>query len=81
MTIFRASTGLQRDNALNLDFFAAPLQADLVGEGEDLFDPVVAKFKDLKSLLCIEAYALLEDFRAGEFENVRHGKPPGLEQT
>jgi hypothetical protein len=81
VTVLGAATGLQRDDALDLDLVPAPLSAYLVRQVEQLVDAVVGQAQRVERLLFAEPDALLEDLRArdvqdvGQHELLRPGGP------
>ena len=71
--VLGAAAGFQADDALDVDLFAAPLDADFVGEGEEVVDAVVGKLEDLEEFILVEWGAFVQDLLVGAFENVSHG--------
>src|SRR5699024_5645027 len=71
--VLGAAAGLEGDDALDLDLLAAPLQADLVGEGEEFVDAVVVEPEHGERLGVVEAFTPSEHLLPGEFEDVGGG--------
>ena len=64
VAVLRAAAGLQRDDALDLDLGAAPPHPHLVGEREQVRQPVVAGAQHLEDLLLGQPLAAVEHLLA-----------------
>ena len=70
VAILWAAASLQRDNAFNLDLFAAPLQAHLMSQRQQILDAVVVEVENRQGLLVVQPLSADEHLFAGEFQNV-----------
>ena len=70
MAVLWAAASLQRDNAFNLDLFAAPLQAHLMSQCQQILDAVVIEVQNCQGLLIVQPLTAAEHLFSGEFQNV-----------
>src|SRR5262249_23980071 len=69
MAVLGAAPGLERDDALDLDLVAAPPHPHLVGEVEQLVDPLVGQAQRRQRLRLGKADALLQPLGPRRLEN------------
>ena len=70
MAILRAATGFQADDALDLDLRAAPAHPHLVGQRQQLVEPVIGQLQDFQHLIAGQALAALEHLITGQCQYV-----------
>ena len=70
MTILRATAGLQADDALDLDLRAAPAHPHLVGQRQQLIEPVVGQPQHLQHLVAAQSLAALQHLLPGHHQDV-----------
>ncbi len=80
VAVLGTAAGLEGDDALDLHLLAAPAQAHLVGEVEQLGQVGVVEFEDLEQLGLGEALALVEGGLAGAGEDVGGHAAPCVER-
>ncbi|MDQ0865135.1 hypothetical protein QF036_002716 [Arthrobacter globiformis] len=69
VAVLRAAAGLDGDDALHLDVFAAVPEPDLVGKLQGRGKGLVREAEDFLELRLAEPDAVLEDLPAGDFQD------------
>ncbi len=70
VAVLGAAAGLEADDALDLDLGAAPAHPHLVGQRQQLLEPVVGQLQHLQDLVLVEPVAALEHLLPGQTQHV-----------
>ena len=70
MTILRAATGFQADDAFHLDLGAAVRHPDFVRQGQQFLEPLVGQLQHFENLLLAQSLAALEHLLARHRQNI-----------
>ena len=76
MAVLGAAAGLEADDALDLDLGAAPAHPDLVGERQQVVEPVVGQLQDGQHLVLVQALTAFEHLLASLDQDVRQTTAP-----
>jgi len=70
MTVLRAATRLDRDDAFNLNRVAAPLPSYVMSQLQQLRQPLIGKLQARKNLLLVQPMALIEHLAPGNSKHI-----------